>query len=146
MSPAEFSDNMVPPIKQITDLHRVVTTWNTNRTTRKYSRGTRTTKDITVKTQDLGGPAKTFQRNPTSSSEVLDNSSDTVYLNKIKCGILASDKPLNDLICIQTQLPGLYLSVSTVPKKKQHTWGYTNITQGSFQFSECGHLYVTKRS
>lgn len=29
MPPAQFSDHMVPPIKQVTNLHRVVTTWNT---------------------------------------------------------------------------------------------------------------------
>lgn len=29
MSPAQFSDHVVPPVKQITNLHRVVTTWNT---------------------------------------------------------------------------------------------------------------------
>lgn len=33
MSPAQFSYNVVPPVKQITDLYWVVTTCNTNGTT-----------------------------------------------------------------------------------------------------------------
>lgn len=31
VSPAQFPDHVVPPVKQITNIHRVVSTWNTER-------------------------------------------------------------------------------------------------------------------
>ncbi len=55
MSPAQFSDNMVPPVKQITNLHRVVATWNTNRTKQTVENIAGDHVDITEETQALGG-------------------------------------------------------------------------------------------